>query len=179
MENIQNIWQVTPATAHPVARALLKIPGFWDWGDQDSPLGNDIGADTFAAYLEFRRNRPTSTIEEFVAGELAKLGLADDAMSFNDEEHCLNEGNAEGKLAKVIAKDDFIIALAFAQLVLEGTIDPSVKRNAIAALNREGTQAVLEYRGGGADELRGRQLNELRRVLELVDNSEDPDGDLI
>lgn len=170
MGHFENIWQVTPATAHPVARELLPMPYFWDWGDQDSPLGNDIGADTFAAYLEFRRTRPAGTVDEFISHELAALDLAEDGWHAGDEEHYLDHGNADDKYAEIITRDDFIIALAFAQLVLEGTIDPLVKQNAIAALNQEATQAVLEFRGGGAEDLRRDQLHDLRAVLEAVDN---------
>src|SRR5262245_10204643 len=54
MPKYTDIWDVTPETAHPRAKQLLGKSIIWDYGDEDSPVGNDTAADTFAAYLSFR-----------------------------------------------------------------------------------------------------------------------------
>lgn len=71
MREFTSIWQVTPETAHPRAKQLLGDSIVWNFGDQDSPLGNYIGADTFAAYLVFRRGQIVGGIQDFLQGQLA------------------------------------------------------------------------------------------------------------
>jgi uncharacterized protein YfeS len=67
----------------------------------------------------------------------------------------------------VLTRDDFIVGLAFAQLLLEGTVDPTVKSRALAALARQGTELVLTFRGCGGEDARRKQLAEFRRILEV------------
>jgi uncharacterized protein YfeS len=73
---------------------------------------------------------------------------------------------AAGKGVELARRDDFIIALAFAQLLLDGEIDRSVKQRALIALRRQSVDSVLSFRGGGRKEARKRQLQEFHRVLE-------------
>jgi uncharacterized protein YfeS len=66
MQKFASIWDVTPETTDPKARELLGKSIIWDYGNEDSPLGNDRGADTFAAYLHFRINTPGNDVQEFI-----------------------------------------------------------------------------------------------------------------
>jgi uncharacterized protein YfeS len=167
MPNFNSIWDITPETAHPRARQLLDQSVVWDYGDEDSPLGNDTGADTFAAYLSFRAAQPTSEVNDFVHAQLEAHGFPEVEWDLTDADHLreLLTGNA-GLL--FIRRDDFIIGLAFAQFVLDGTLDPTIRRRAIAALRRQETDVVLSFRGGGEEVARKKQLAEFRRILELV-----------
>ena len=68
MPSFTDIWEITPETAHERARQLVPEDSFvWDFSDEDSPLGNDIGADTFAAYLDFRQEQPKGKVQDFIA----------------------------------------------------------------------------------------------------------------
>jgi len=62
----------------------------------------------------------------------------------------------------------FIIGLAFAQLLLEGAVDLSVRQHAITALRRQSTDVVLSFRRGGGDEARKKQLSEFQGILEMA-----------
>jgi uncharacterized protein YfeS len=66
----------------------------------------------------------------------------------------------------VLSRDDFIIGLAFAQLLVEGAVDAEVRRRALLALRRQATDVVLSFRGGGGEDGRKIQLAEFQRVLE-------------
>jgi uncharacterized protein YfeS len=167
MQKFNSIWDVTPETAHPRARHLITQPIIWNYGDDDSPLGNDTGPDTFAAYLDFRSNQAVGGIQDFIREELALRGIPDadwDSLDLGPLEQALNGDRGFA----VLMHDDFIIGLAFAQLLVEGGLDPNVRQHAVTALNRQGTDVVLSFRGGGGEEARKKQLADFRRILELV-----------
>lgn len=167
MPKFTSIWDVTPDTAHPRARQLLAQSVVWNYGDEDSPLGNDTGADTFAAYLAFRAARPVGGVQDFMRQHLASLGVADADWDLLEEVRLQEALDADSSFA-VLTRDDFIIGLAFAQLLVEGTLDSDVRRRAATALRRQGTHVVLSFRGGGGEDARKNQLAEFRRVLELL-----------
>src|SRR5947209_15015532 len=85
MPKFASIWDVTPETAHPRARQLLAESIIWNYGDEDSPLGNDTGADTFAAYLNFRAAQPAGAVRDFIREQLAAFGIPDADWDILDE----------------------------------------------------------------------------------------------
>ena len=167
MLQFANIWEVTPETAHPRARQLLAESVVWDYSDEDSPLGNDIGADTFAGYLAFRTAQPATAVQRFVHDELASFDIADTDWDLLDP-GCLQAALDTDSGFSVLRRDDFIIGLAFAQLLLEGAVDAEVKRRALLALRRQATDVVLSFRRGGGEDARKSQLAGFERVLETV-----------
>ena len=167
MKKFDSIWDVTPETAHPRAKELLGQSFVWNYGDDDSPLGNDMGADTFAAYLSFRATRPVGGVQHFIRKQLASHGIPNahwDLLDTAGLEQSLNTDNGFA----LLRRDDFIIGLAFAQLLLEGVVDPDVRRRAIAALRRQGTDVVISFRGGGGEDAWKKQLLEFQRILEAA-----------
>lgn len=167
MQKFSSIWEVTPDTAHPRAKQLLGESIVWKYGDEDSPLGSDIGADTFAAYLVFHAAHQQGGIQEFLRGQLASRRISDSDWDLLDPtrlEEVLNSGSA----FELLRRDDMIIGLAFAQLLLDGALDSLVRERAIAALRRQATGTVLSFRGGGGDEARQEQLVGFRQVLESI-----------
>jgi len=105
-------------TAHPRAKQLLGQSIIWNYGDEDSSLGNDTGADTFAAYLSFRAAQPVGRIQDFIKEQLASLAVPDadwDLLEVARLEESLNTDRG----FCLLRRDDFIIALAFAQLLME------------------------------------------------------------
>ena len=167
MHNFKSVWDITPATAHPRARRLVGDSIIWNYGDEDSPLGNDVGADTFAAYLLFRTAQPAGDLDGFMREQLASRGFPDTDWEIT-EDGALEEAIRNDRGFELVRRDDLIIGLAFAQLVLEGTVDAEVRRRAITALQRQGTDVVLSFRGGGGEDGRRRQLAQFQRILELA-----------
>lgn len=167
MPRFSSIWDVTPETAHPRAKQLLGQSIVWNYGDEDSPLGNDIAADTFAAYLSFRAIHPKGGIQDFLRGQLSSRGIPEADWDLLDPvrlEASLNSGSG----FELLRRDDMIIGLAFAQLLLEGVVDSVVRKRAITALHRQATDPVLSFRGGGGETARKEQLAEFRQILESV-----------
>jgi uncharacterized protein YfeS len=136
-------WELSPEVAHLNARRLLKEPFFWDICDDDSPFGNDTGADT----LEFYR----AWIEESDDDEDFLHQLFDQwevdwerAESIPDDD--LND-RLEEEHYGILTYDDVVIATAFAQLVLEGNISRDVAARATRALRRQSRPEVIAFRG--------------------------------
>jgi uncharacterized protein YfeS len=162
-----NIWEVTPETAHPRARQLLADSVVWNYGDEDSPLGNDKGADTFASYLAFRAAQPRAPVLRFIHDELASSKIADADWDLLDSAGLQIALDADNGFS-VLRRDDFILGLAFAQLLVEGGVDAEVRRRALLALHRQATDVVLSFRGGGGEDGRKGQLTEFQRILETA-----------
>lgn len=165
MPNFSSIWDVTPETAHPRARELLGQSIVWNYGDEDSPLGNDIAADTFAAYLDFRATHSEHEVEDFLHGQLASRAIPDADWDLIEPIRLQQSLCSESGL-QLLRRDDMVIGLAFAQLLLDGIVDSVVRDRAITALHRQASDVVLSWRGGGGEKARKRQLAGFRHVLE-------------
>jgi len=167
MDHINDMWDLNPDNAHPKARQLLTDPLYWDFGDEESPLGTDRGADTLSAYIRYRLKSPMGTVADFLRAELESLGLPDSEWDLVDE-GLIEEAIRSGRGRRITTRDDFIMGMAFAQIVLQGEVDKVVSRHAQHAISREATNAVLAFRGWDNEEGRREQLSEMRRILELA-----------
>lgn len=65
----------------------------------------------------------------------------------------------------VLAHDDTVIALAFAQLVIEGSIVVGIRKEALAAAERQQLPDVLAFRGWSKPAERVLRLRAVKRVL--------------
>jgi uncharacterized protein YfeS len=64
----------------------------------------------------------------------------------------------------LLLRDEAILALAFAQIIVEGRVDPEVRRRALLALVRQGLPALIHGWGDRAHARRER-LEKMRAVL--------------
>jgi uncharacterized protein YfeS len=167
MYTYSNIWDVTPETAHPRARELLSGTNVWNYGDSDSPLGNDTGADAFASYLIFRSSHPSSEVQDFVSEELASLEVSNSDWDVIDDME-LRKALIADQGYSILTRDDFIVGVAFAQLLIDGEVDAGVRARAITALRREATDTVLSFRAVSGISERKRQLEQLLSILSHV-----------
>ncbi|MGC4014765.1 MAG: hypothetical protein QM755_09665 [Luteolibacter sp.] len=166
MSSFTDIWEITPETAHARARQLIPADSFvWDFSDEDSPLGNDIGADTFAAYLDFRREQPKGKVQDFISNLFDVFELEDSDWDLLDPE-ALQEALDEDDGFSVVTRDEFILGLAFAQLLVEGSLDELVKTRAMLALKRQSSDILMEFHEEeDTAALRRNQLEELAMIL--------------
>ena len=122
---------------------MLKDDFYWDVGDEDSPFGNDTGADT----LEFYR----AWIEESDDDEDFLHQLFDEWDVDWEAVQAIPDAELEERLEDeeidILTYDDVVVALAFAQLVLEGNMSRDVAALASRALRRQASPQVIEYRG--------------------------------
>lgn len=136
-------WELSPEAAHPNARRLMKAEYLWDICDDDSPFGNDTGADT----LEFFREHLESgdDDEQFLDDILEEWGVdRGTAESVPDAEL---KRVLEDEHFHILTYDDVVIALAFAQLVFRGKTSREMSGAAVRALKRQVLPEVIEFRG--------------------------------
>ena len=104
---------------HPLARAALDDPFFWESANDFAPHGNDTGADLLVDYRAWlRRNRDGSPMA-FLEALVKRWGYS--GLSEMDEH----------------VRDEAAIALAFAEMKLRGSCDRRARDMAIKAVERQ------------------------------------------
>lgn len=104
---------------HPSARQLLDDPFFWDPVDDDAPHGNDTGADLLSDYRSWRKRN---------------CGLSGAMFAARWFRRRLGVGSAVSGLFANDMTVEARIALAFAQLKIDGEVDPSIAAAAVTAV---------------------------------------------
>jgi uncharacterized protein YfeS len=166
MAEIDDNWELAPENGHPKARQLLTEPFFWSIADDGAPLGNDTGADTLALYRQWRADHPDGHAEDFVRDTLAGWEVENVDWLLLDE--ALLKQGLEDNHFSVLTRDDFMIALAFAQLVLEGKVDAQVREMALYSVRRQATDAVISFRDWSDVTERRSRLVQMQSALEAA-----------
>ena len=130
---------------HPSARSLLNDLFFWDSMDENSPHGNDTGADLLIGFTKWERRHSTRP-----AHEMARRLLRDWGVSQIDYD-VVNEAAIwtllQGDLLSLVETDEALIAAAFAAVKCRGCCDRETREIALKAIVRERLPAVIEGRG--------------------------------
>jgi uncharacterized protein YfeS len=161
----EELWELSPENSHPTAARILTDEFYWDCVDEDSPFGNDNGADTLAFFREWREEHPMSDPVEFLNELLERWEATNDYWDVVEpaEVQKLLEEDEFG----FSTRDDTVIAVAFGQLVLEGKIESEIKRRALLAIERQSLPAVSDgWREYAAE--RVERLKKMREALEQV-----------
>lgn len=111
---------------HQDARVLLDDPMYWDAVDEFAPHGNDSGADTFAAYVEWRAADPEGDGLEFAT----TLNRGWDIAKYSVYEEIR------------LAYDESIIGAAFAELKVLGTCGARLADAARRSILRQREEAL-------------------------------------
>ena len=160
-----NTLELSPQNSHRRARELLTDSFFWDFYDENTPLGNDTGADTFAIYRQWRTKHPTSSVQLFIKQLLIDWEIDNINWPLNDGAQ-LQEA-LEKNYFSILTTDDFMIALAMTQLILEGQVDQEVRDMAYNCVQRQTTNTVISFRGWTNVEER---ISRLRKILYVLEN---------
>jgi uncharacterized protein YfeS len=156
-------WELDPKTPAPKARERLTEPFFWDEADENSPLGNDAGHDSGAHYRKWRRGKISHDPARFLKELLRAWEVEDADWGLLDAE--VLRGRLERAWYHVLTRDDVVIGLAFAQMILEGRVHADVKRKALWAVERQALDAVIAFRGWSDAAERKKRLEQMRGVL--------------
>lgn len=162
VDDTDDLWDLCPENAHPQAREALREPWFWDCTDDNSPFGNDGGADTLEFYRRAREEEPDLEPAEFLEELLPAWDVDDDHWDALEPERVatLLEQDRHG----MWLRDEAAIALAFGQLLFEGKIEAETRELALLSLQRQ-SLPVLAERWVDPVERRLR-LHRMREVLE-------------
>jgi uncharacterized protein YfeS len=162
MANVET-WEFTRKQAHLKARALLNKAFYWDEGDASSPFGSDTGRDTATSYREWCSDKRRAGVRRFLEQLMQGWGLADTDWDVLDIERL--QSQLQQDAFQILTRDDMVIGLAFAQMILEGKVDPEVKRIALLAVERQSLDAVILNRGWENPKQRKTRLKHMREVL--------------
>lgn len=162
MESPDDDWELSPDAAHPNAKRLLKAGFYWDICDDDSPFGNDTGADT----LEFYR----AWLDESDDDEDFLHQVFDEWEVDWERAEAIADVELKDRLEEehfdILTYDDVIIATAFAQLVLEGNTSRDMAALAMRCLKRQSLPEVIEFRGWSDPAERKERCAQMLQVMQ-------------
>ena len=148
--------------AHPKAVEALTDAFFWDAADVGSPLGGDTGRDVLEALRDALEAEPPGKMLTVLDEILASWEVANDSWDVVSEREVQAIG--EDDEFSLLTRDEAILALAFAQIVIEGRIEAEIRRRALLALTRQALPALLH--GWGDKRLeRALRVERMREIL--------------
>ena len=124
---------------HPAARELLDDPFFWDSVDEFAPHGNDTGADLLEAFRQWRHGHASVPASRFLPLMLKRWNYASGVALFLDKP--MSQWDDEDELVLEVI-DEANIAIAFAQLKIEGRCDEDLREAALLSIERQLDPAV-------------------------------------
>jgi uncharacterized protein YfeS len=156
--------------AHPNAKKLMNEEFFWSPIEETGPFGSDDGADTYAGFADWRETNKTADPKDFLMEQIDY---------WNYPTFDINETNLE-KLKPYLKKSELgtifmtgidaaIVAIAFGQLYLEGTVDKDFKQLAKTSIRRQLIPELLNTWGDNYKDLRESQLKSMLTVLNQVE----------
>ena len=152
-------WSGYPAEA----RRRLDDPFFWDCVDDYAPHGNDTGADVLEMFRRWRGRNKGKPVSPFLPQLMKEWGLAAGVRALAGKP--LSEWTREDETALDI-HDQAAIALAFAQLKLEASIDDDVAALALASIDRQLDPRVHAHFGWSTPPEREGRLRQMRATLD-------------
>jgi uncharacterized protein YfeS len=155
---------LTHEGAHPRAREVLTDAFFWDASDPCGPFGDETGREVLEAFRDFRLEEPRGNPVTLLDELLEEWEIANGSWDVVDADEVQAVG-ADDELG-LLVRDEAILALAFAQIIVEGRVDLEVRRRAMLALVRQSLPALIH---GFGDHARARteRIERMRAVLAL------------
>jgi len=156
--------------ANPVAKRLMNEEFYWSPIEETAPFGNDDGADTYAGFKDWRLTHKTDNPKEFLFDQINYWGYP--TFDFNETnieklKPYLRQSELGSRYMSGI--DAAIVAIAFGQLYLEGTINKDFNEIAKTAIKRELLPELLALWGDTYKVEREAQLKKMLAVLNQVD----------
>lgn len=142
-------------------------PLFTDEANEYGPLGNDTGADVMGHYRRWREsgNRPGP----FLPHLLHEWEIGDYDWDDLDANVIIEEmQRSRQAVFERLTRDDLIIALAFAQIIVDGHAQSKVLERALKAVQRQSLDRIIEFRGWDDPEYRKEVLAKVAAFLEAA-----------
>lgn len=127
---------------YPRGAKILSEGFYWDCTDEFSPFGNDDGADTLEAFVEWREEHPRANPLKFLEQFLKEWDVKNDYWEVVDASKAL--ALLEQDEFSFTTRDNCLIAVAFGQILVDGKVAPELKRRALLAIERRLLPQVSE-----------------------------------
>lgn len=128
------------------AKSAKLDPIFTDTSNEYGPVGNDTGADVLAGYREWREGGKLRG--QFLLHFLRSWKIGDFDWDDLDINVIIEEmQRSKEALFERLTRDDAIIALAFAQIIVDGQAQEKVLDRALKAVQRQSNDRMIEFRG--------------------------------
>lgn len=149
-------------SSHPKARAELTDDFFWKTDDAMAPFGTETAIEVLEAFRDARDEDPERSPLDILRELLARWEVEDAHWDVVDADavQAIGEEDEYG----LLTRDEIVFALAFAQIVEEGRLDPELQRRALVAAKRQDLPALLHGWGERAAE-RALRLQTIRAAL--------------
>lgn len=157
---------ITRDLATDLARNLMVEPWFWSVSDDNSPFGNDTGADTVALFAEWRDEHRRASPDAFLR-QLFQRWEIDRALDPDIPDSQL-QAQLDSRAFHVLTGDDALVATAFAQLAREGKVDDRLLPAAQSALRRQGLPLTIAFRGWTDAAERQHRVARMSEVLDAA-----------
>lgn len=134
-----------PTQRSSQSRKLMKEEFFWDCVDEESPFGSDEGWEAYYSFRDWRDENPTAMAVDYL--DEVMLGRSEEYNDDLTDDDVIRQSVKKPKKAFLGAEydprvlDESVIAICLGQLIDEGTIDQSLKRFAIVAIERQRHEA--------------------------------------
>lgn len=171
-KNHSNIISASTPTfenASPNAKRLMNEEFYFSLTDETGPFGNDDGTDTYAGFQDWRKSHFSASPKEFLFEQLDRWAYPKFDLNELDIKKLtpyLKQSSLGSRYMSGV--DAAIIAIAFGQLYLEGTIDKEFNQLAKTAINRELIPEILNLWGNKYKKERAAKLNKMLGVLNQV-----------
>lgn len=156
-------------TAHARAKALMDEPFYFSSIEETAPFGNDDGADTFMGFQRWRASHPSNGPLDYLQAQLHEWDYP--PLDFDETDPLAVVAYAkqsEMGIGLLTGTDAAVVALAFAQLYLEGTIDAQLCELTKNAIRRQLHPDLLLLWDSDYRSTREEQLNKMLSVLNRV-----------
>jgi uncharacterized protein YfeS len=147
---------------HPRARELLDDPFYWDPADEYAPHGNDTGADLLEAFREWRRRHRSVPAARFLPTMLKRWNYTGSVAALLGKP--MSQWDDDDELTLEVL-DEANVAVAFAQLKLEGKCDDDVRLAALESIERQLDPAVHDHFGWTLPEEQRERLQQMQSKL--------------
>lgn len=154
-------YQIDQSKASLSARQLMKQDWFWSIVDDNSPFGNDDGAEALANYRGWRRSHPGEDRSDGIRLICEKLESPLSMWITEDKNSIALDPTVS--LYLIPTADRAIISIAFGQLVDDGSVNRRTKELALKAIDNEMLPALLKH--WVSPKVRQRRLEIMHEVL--------------
>lgn len=169
-KSIESMSDYSPsfAKAHSKAKELMTDEFYFSPIEETAPFGNDDGADTYASFKDWRKSHTADNPADFLFDQINEWGYPKFDIYEIDIKKLtpyLKESELSSRYMSGI--DAAIIAIAFGQLYLEGTINEEFKATAKIALKRQLLPELLSLWG---DTYRSTRVEHLKKMVAVLEN---------